>query len=140
MVSVNVSRSSMQASPASFKSAALAPITKEAAPDAGTLYTGGHSMNATVEQLLITKIKALSPQQVAEVVDFVEFLAARSAQRAALDRLLAIAPALEAAGVEPMSEDEIAAEVKASRVERAERRARLAATGSAASDAGADRS
>ncbi len=51
-------------------------------------------------------------------------------------------PALEAAGVEPMSEDEIAAEVKASRVERAERRARLAATGSAASDAdaGADRS
>ncbi len=97
-------------------------------------------MNATVEQVLITKIKALSPQQVAEVVDFVEFLAAKSAKRAAFDRLLAIAPALEAAGVEPMSEDEIAAKVKASRVERAERRARLAASGSAAKDAGADRS
>jgi hypothetical protein len=96
-------------------------------------------MNATVEQVLITKIKALSPQQVAEVVDFVEFLAAKSAKRAAFDRLLAIAPALEAAGVEPMSEDEIAAEVKASRVERAERRARLAAAGSTAKDAGADR-
>jgi len=94
-------------------------------------------MNATVEQVLITKIKALSPQQVAEVVDFVEFLAAKSAKRAAFDRLLAIAPALEAAGVEPMSEDEIAAEVKAA---RAERRARLAASSSAAKDAGADRS
>lgn len=94
-------------------------------------------MNATVEQVLITKIKALSPQQVAEVVDFVEFLAAKSAKRAAFDRLLAIAPALEAAGVEPMSEDEIAAEVKAA---RAERRARLAASGPAAKDAGADRS
>jgi hypothetical protein len=94
-------------------------------------------MNATVEQVLISKIKALSPQQVAEVVDFVEFLAAKSAKRAAFDRLLAIAPALESAGVEPMSEDEIAADVKAA---RAERRARQAASGSAAKDAGEDRS
>jgi hypothetical protein len=75
-------------------------------------------MNATVEQSLITKIKTLSPQQVAEVEDFVEFLAAKSKRRAAFDRLLAIAPALEAAGMEPMSEDEIAAEVKAARAER----------------------
>ena len=94
-------------------------------------------MNAALEQVLITKIKALSPQQVAEVVDFVEFLAAKSAKRAAFDRLLAIAPALEAAGLEPMSENEIAAEVKAA---RAERRARLATSGPAANDAGADRS
>lgn len=94
-------------------------------------------MNATVEQVLITKIKALSPQQVAEVVDFVEFLAAKSARRAALDRLLAIAPALEAAGVAPMSEDEIVAEVKAA---RAERRAHLGASSPAAKDLGADRS
>ena len=74
-------------------------------------------MNMTLEQVLITKIKALSPQQVAEVVDFVEFLAAKSAKRAALDRLLAIAPAIEATGVEPMTEDEIAAEVKAARAD-----------------------
>jgi len=92
-------------------------------------------MNATVEQSLISKIRTLSPQQVAEVEDFVEFLAAKSKKHAAIDRLLAIAPALEAAGVEPMSEDEIAAEVKAS---RAERRAREA--GSASKGAGADRS
>jgi hypothetical protein len=53
---------------------------------------------------------------------FVEFLAAKTKKRAAWDRLLAIAPALEAAGVEPMSEEEVAAEIKAA---RAERRARM---------------
>lgn len=79
-------------------------------------------MNAIVEQALISKIRTLSPQQVAEVEDFVEFLAAKAARRAALDRLLAIAPALEAAGVAPMSEEEIATEVKEA---RAERRARV---------------
>lgn len=81
-------------------------------------------MNATVEQSLMSKIRALSPQQMTEVENFVEFLAAKSKKRAAMDRLLAIAPALEAAGAEPMSEDEIAAEVEAA---RAERRARQAA-------------
>ncbi len=81
-------------------------------------------MNATVEQALLSKIRSLSPQQVAEVEDFVEFLSAKSKKNAALDRLLAIAPALEAAGQVPMSEDEIAAEIAAA---RAERRARKSA-------------
>jgi hypothetical protein len=89
-------------------------------------------MNATVEQALISKLRTLSPQQVAEVEDFVEFLAGKTRKRAALDRLLAIAPALEAAGVAPMTEEEIAAEVKAA---RADRRAREQAKGP-----GADRS
>lgn len=75
-------------------------------------------MNATVEQSLITKIQALSPEQVAEVEDFVEFLSAKMRRRAALDRLLAIAPALETAGLEPISMEEINAEVKAARAER----------------------
>lgn len=94
-------------------------------------------MNATVEQVLITKIKSLSPQQVAEVVDFVEFLATKSAKSAAFDRLLAVAPALEAAGVEPMSENEIAAEIKTA---RAERRSRLPGPAPVDAIAGADRS
>lgn len=84
-------------------------------------------MNATVEQLLISKIRTLSPQQVAEVEDFVEFLAGKARKRAALDRLLAMAPAVEAAGGAPLSEEEIAAEVDAAREER---RARQAAKGS----------
>ena len=86
-------------------------------------------MNATVEQSLISKIKALSPQQVAEVEDFVEILAAKSKKRAAIDRLLAIVPSFEAAGVAPISEDEIAAELKAARVERRAREAATASSG-----------
>ena len=86
------------------------------------------------EQVLFDKLKALPPQQRAEVEDFVDFLAAKTKKRAAFDRLLAIAPALEAAGVEPMSEEEIAAEIKAA---RAERRARNQVQ---TKDSGADRS
>lgn len=75
-------------------------------------------MNTVHEQAILTKLKRLSPQQVAEVEDFVEFIAAKSTRRAALDRLLTIAPKLEAAGVEPMTEEDIAAEVKAARAKR----------------------
>lgn len=81
-------------------------------------------MTAIAQQSLFAKIKALSPEQVAQVDGFVEFLSASSRRYAALDRLLAIAPALEAAGVVPMSEEEIQAEVDAA---RAARRARQAA-------------
>ena len=90
-------------------------------------------MNATVEQALMSTIRTRSPQQLAEVDDFVEFLAARSKKSAALDRLLAIVPALEAAGAEPMSEDEVAGEIKAEiKASRAERRGRQAAKDSGA--------
>lgn len=75
--------------------------------------------------VLYEKLKALPPQRRAEVEDFMDFLARKEARTAALDRLLAIAPALEAAGLPPMTEDEIQAEIQ---VARAERRARVAAT------------
>ena len=74
------------------------------------------------EQALFDKLKALPPQQRAEVEDFVDFLTAKARKRAAMDRLLAIAPALEAAGVEPMSDEEINAEIKAGRAERRARK------------------
>ena len=67
-------------------------------------------MITTAEQSLISRIRTLSPQEIAEVEDFVEFLAAKARKRAA-DRLLAIAPALEAAGAEPIDEGETADEV-----------------------------
>jgi hypothetical protein len=70
------------------------------------------------EQVLFEKLKALPREQRAAVEDFVDFLIAKTKKHAALDRLLAIAPALQAAGVEPMSEAEINAEVKAARAER----------------------
>lgn len=76
-------------------------------------------MNAVVEQSLISKLSVLSPQQVAEVEDFVEFLAAKRRKQQALDRLLAVAPAIEtanaAAGLQGLTEAEIEAEVMAVR-------------------------
>jgi len=80
-------------------------------------------MSARDDQVLIEKLKALPEQQRAEVEDFVDFLATKARKRAAIDRLLAIAPALEAAGVEPMTEEEINAEIKAARAERRARKA-----------------
>jgi len=80
-------------------------------------------MNLATEQGLIAKIRGLSPQPLVEVEDFVEFLATKSKRRAALDRLLAIAPTLKSAGVEPIAEEEIAQEVNAARLERRARRA-----------------
>jgi hypothetical protein len=74
---------------------------------------------------LYEKLKALPPQRRAEVEDFLDFLVRKEARTAALDRLLAIAPALEAAGVPPMTEQEIQVEIDAA---RAERRNRTAAT------------
>jgi hypothetical protein len=69
-------------------------------------------------QALLEKIQALPPERLGEVEDFVDFLAAKTRRLAAMDRLLAIAPALEAAGVPPMTEDEIQAEVDAVRAAR----------------------
>jgi len=74
-------------------------------------------------QALIDKIDALPPAQRAEVEDFVDFIATRARRLAALDRLLAIAPALEAAGAPPVSEEEILTEVQAARAERQRRNA-----------------
>ncbi len=74
------------------------------------------------EQMIFDKLKALPPQQRAEVEDFVDFLTAKAKKHNALDRLLAIAPALEAAGIEPLSDEEIDAEIKAVRAERLARK------------------
>ena len=64
---------------------------------------------------LLAKINTLSPVHMAEVEDFVEFLSAKARKQAAIQRLLAVAPALEVSGVPPMTEDELASEVKAVR-------------------------
>jgi hypothetical protein len=66
-------------------------------------------------QTLIAKIRALPEERIAEVEDFVDFLAAKTRRLSALDRLLAVAPALEAAGAPSITEEEIAAEVEAVR-------------------------
>ncbi|MBS0613520.1 MAG: DUF2281 domain-containing protein [Proteobacteria bacterium] len=74
-------------------------------------------MNANT-RILLDKLQRLPPERQAEVEDFVDFLAAKAGKQAAFDRLLAIAPALQAAGVKPMTQEEINAEIKAARAER----------------------
>ena len=69
-------------------------------------------------QSLLDKISALPAERVAEVEDFVDFLIDRTRRQSALDRLLSIAPALEAAGAAPPSEEEILAEIAEVRRER----------------------
>ena len=73
---------------------------------------------------LIEKIDTLPPEQQVEVEDFVDFLANKQHRRAALERLLLIAPALEAAGASPVSDDEAVALVKESRAERRQKDSR----------------
>jgi hypothetical protein len=80
-------------------------------------------MNSPNEQALLEKLKALPPERVAEVEDFVEFLAAREARVAAGARLGESLARLDALNLPPLSDEEIAAEIQAARQDRAARRA-----------------
>jgi len=71
-----------------------------------------------IETKLLEKLEQLPPEKLVEVEDFVDFLTSKSRRETAFDRLLAIAPALKAAGVKPMSGREVAVLVKEVRAER----------------------
>ncbi|MDN8618328.1 DUF2281 domain-containing protein [Variovorax ginsengisoli] len=71
-----------------------------------------------IETRLIERLKQLPPGRVAEVVDFVEFLAAREERAAAAARLGEAFAKIDALGLPPLSEAEIEAEVQADRQER----------------------
>jgi len=70
------------------------------------------------KQVLIAKIHALPVERIAEVEDFVDLVATKARRLSALERLLAVAPALVAAGAPPLTEEKIDAEVKAVRAAR----------------------
>ena len=78
---------------------------------------------STVEPTLIQKLQKLPPQRLAEVADFVEFLAAREARAEAGARLGESLATLDALNLPPLSDEEIAAEIQTARQERAARRA-----------------
>lgn len=79
-------------------------------------------MNQRAEQALLEKLKALSPERLAEVEDFVEFLAAKERRQQALERLRALHQRLPAQEISEQEMQEIVAEVKAYRAQkRAER-------------------
>jgi hypothetical protein len=68
-----------------------------------------------IEAQLIERLKKLPPDRVAEVVDFVEFLAAKEERAAAAQRLSEALARLDALNLPPVSEDEVDAEVQAVR-------------------------
>lgn len=78
-------------------------------------------MNA-IAPTLIQKLQELPPQRLAEVEDFVEFLAVREMRSAAGARLGESLAKLDALNLSPLSDDEINAEIQAARQERAAQR------------------
>ena len=77
-----------------------------------------------IEAQLIERLKKLPPSRVAEVVDFVDFLAAREERTAAAQRLADGLAKLDALDLPPIPEDDVEVEVQAARHDR---RARLGA-------------
>ncbi|WP_304306676.1 DUF2281 domain-containing protein [Pseudacidovorax intermedius] len=71
-----------------------------------------------LEQRLMQGLKKLPPSRMAEVVDFVEFLAAREQRAAAANRLADAFARIDALNLPPLSEDDIEAEVQAARQSR----------------------
>ena len=80
----------------------------------------GNAM-AAIEVQLIERLKKLPPNRIAEVVDFVEFLASREERAAAAQRLTAELARLDALKLPEMTEDEVEAEIAAARQERRSR-------------------
>ena len=71
---------------------------------------------------MIERLKKLPPNRVAEVVDFVEVLAEREEHTAAAQQLTEALARLDALNLPPISEEEVADEVRAARHEQPARR------------------
>jgi hypothetical protein len=78
-------------------------------------------MNA-IAPALIQKLQQLPQQRLAEVEDFVEFLAARESRSAAGIRLGEVFSSFDKLNIPPLSDEEIEAEIQAARKERAVQR------------------
>ena len=78
---------------------------------------------ASIEPALIEKLQKLPQQRLAEVRDFVEFLAAREERATAGAHLGESLARLDALNLPPLSDEEIVAEIQAARQDRAARRA-----------------
>ena len=71
-----------------------------------------------IEAQLIERLKKLPPSRVAEVADFVEFLASREERAAAARRLTEGLARLDALKLQDIAEDEVEAEIQAVRLQR----------------------
>lgn len=70
---------------------------------------------SAMESQLLQRLKKLPPDRVAQVADFVEFLAAREERKDAARRLGESLSKLDAVNAPPVTEDEIEDAVQASR-------------------------
>lgn len=73
--------------------------------------------NSNQLRTLIEKLDALPPERVAEVADFVDFLANKERDKA-FGEFLDVAKRVSDAGMPVLSDEEIEAEIKAHRAER----------------------
>ena len=71
-----------------------------------------------IEVQLIERLKKLPPSRVAEVVDFVEFLASREERAAAAQRLTDGLARLDALNLPLVTDGEVEAEIEAARQDR----------------------
>jgi len=78
---------------------------------------------SAIAPTLIRKLESLPQQRLAEVENFVEFLALREGRTAAGERLGEALAKLDAANLPSLTDEEIAAEIAAARQERTARRA-----------------
>lgn len=77
-------------------------------------------MNAQAEKTLLEKLKSLTPERLAEVEDFVDFLKTREERTRdeAARRLGDAFAKLDALNTPPMTSEEVQAEIDAARAER----------------------
>jgi hypothetical protein len=73
---------------------------------------------AAIPTALLEKMQSLPPQRMAEVEDFVEFLALREARTIASSKLIDSLAKLDALQLPPITEEDIEAEIQAVRQER----------------------
>jgi HAMP domain-containing protein len=71
-----------------------------------------------IESQLLQRLRKLPPNRIAEVVDFVEFLAAREERQAAAHRLGESLARMDASNLPPVTEDEVEEAVQGVRRER----------------------
>ena len=92
-------------------------IPETISPHRADTDTPGFAMTA-IEVQLLERLKKLPPSRVAEVVDFVEFLASREERAAAARRLTEALARLDALKLPLVTDDEVEAEVDAVRQDR----------------------
>ena len=78
-------------------------------------------MNQRAEQTLLEKLRQLSPERIAEVEDFVDFLATKERRQRAGEELRATWVRTSTEEITPEIEQEIVEEVRKARAERRKR-------------------